>query len=194
MRQYLPALFLCIGMAICGLSACTSDEDATGLSGYEPFVVDSLYSVMLPGNLTETRTMHDFAELQFQDTDIHFYVLGITSPKSRLGDIRRRTLKLSAFLRFLEDDVEAFADSLVPCGESQWQTLADKTSFSVRDYIAWSSFFGDQHELFYRVVAIETPENFHGMIIWAPQKDHMKYWKWIEGIPRSFKPLKDAPK
>ena len=152
-------------------------------------MVDSVYSVLIPANLEETREMHDYAELQYRNVDIHFYVLGITSPKSRLGDIRNKKLKLSAFMRFLEDDVRSFVDSLSLCGESSWRTNKTNASYQTKDFIAKSSFFGEQHELFYRVTAIETPDSFHGMIVWTPYSSHVKYWEWIEQISRSFTPL-----
>ena len=170
------------------LSACFDTGDDIP-AGYQKVTIDSTYTILLPTALEETQEMHDYAELQFRNVDIHFYVLGINSPKSRLGEIRNRKLKLTAFMRFLEDDVRSFVDSLAECGESSWRTNATSTSYLARDFVAKSSFFGDQHELFYRVTAVETPNSFYGLIIWTPFGSHMERWSWIEQISRSFTPL-----
>lgn len=167
------------------LSACTNTPSDTP-AGFRKVTVDSLYTILLPSALEETREMHDYAALQYRNVETHFYVLGITSPKSRLGEIRNKRLKLSAFMRFLEDDVRSFVDSLGLCGESTWRTNISKTDYLAKDFIARSSFFGEQHELFYRVTAIETPDSFYGIIVWTPFQSHMNRWEWIEQISRSF--------
>lgn len=170
------------------LAACTGTQSDIP-AGFKQVTVDSLYTILLPTALEETNEMHDYAELQYRNTDIHFYVLGITSPKARLGAIRNRKLKLSAFMRFVEDDVRSFVDSLDICGESTWRSNTLETTWLARDFLAQSSFFGDEHELFYRVTAIETEDNFYGLIVWTPYSAHMERWEWVEQISRSFKPL-----
>ncbi|MFK7970003.1 MAG: hypothetical protein AB8F95_06525 [Bacteroidia bacterium] len=183
-RLWVIPVLICVS-----LMACTQSDANDVPAGFQQVTVDSLYTVLLPSALNETRDMHDYAELQYRNVDIHFYVLGITSPKARLGDVRNKRLKLSAFMRFMEDDVRSFVDSLTVCGESSWRTNQPKSSVAAKDFIAKSSFFGDQHELFYRVTAVETPDSFYGLIVWTPYSNHMERWDWIERISHSFKPV-----
>ena len=47
--------------------------------------IDSLYSVSIPNNLKPGYDMHDYASLQYYDSELDFYVVGLDDAKENLG-------------------------------------------------------------------------------------------------------------
>lgn len=177
--------------AIVGLLACQPPTSKpVELAEY---VVDDLYSVRLPSNLSKTTDLHDYASLQYSDTQTDFYVLGIYDAKEKLGR-GGSNFKKSVYFRFVERTVFEHADSIFV--QSEVELKRNGLSCKMSDYYAHIKHFDDEYEVFYRIAIYESDTHFFQFVIWMPYENHCDRIYWADSITYSFqlpqKKLDDA--
>ncbi len=167
--------------AVIGLLACqTPTSRSVELAEY---VVDDLYSVRLPSNLSKTTDLHDYASLQYSDPKTDFYVLGIYDEKEKLGR-GGSSFKTSVYFRFVERTVFEHADSTFEQSEVTFKR--DGLNCKVADYYAHIRHFDDEYEVFYRIAIYETDTHFFQFVIWMPYENHCERIYWADSITYSF--------
>ena len=147
--------------------------------------IDSLYQVDMPSNLQPGYDMHDYASLQYYDTSMDFYLLGIEDAKRNLGEIKRMRLKLRGYYEFVESSVleRVGAYELVAGQEIQ---LSKDLKVKSGDYYVTSDIEEGGYELFYRIAVFENDSYFYQMIFWLPYDLHCEQMNWIDTITNSF--------
>lgn len=167
--------------AIVGLLACQSPTSKpVELAEY---VVDDLYSVRLPSNLSKTTDLHDYASLQYSDPKTDFYVLGIYDAKEKLGR-GGSNFKKSVYFRFVEQTVFEHADSTFIQSEVEFDR--NDLSCKMADYYAHIKHFDDEYEVFYRIAIYESETHFFQFVIWMPYENHCDQIYWADSIAYSF--------
>lgn len=170
-------------MAGLSLAACLACQKPTPAVKPVTQTIDSLYRIDIPDNLTPGYDMHDYASLQFYNTGINYYVLGIEDAKENLGEIKRMRLQLDGYYTFVENTVFEKVDSLALVAQS---TFADSIQTAhIGDYYTQSSVWGDT-PLFYRIAVFENTNYFFQLVIWMPYEDHCQWYPWTDTITHSF--------
>jgi hypothetical protein len=154
--------------------------------------IDNLYAVSLPAYLEAGYDMHEYAALQYYNTRLDFYVMGIYDDKSKWGPIKQQRLKLDRYFKYVEESVLAQADSF-HCESMEAFTTLQGISAKVGDYQVNSRFIEDTFELFYRVVVYESSTHFFQLVIWMPYDVHCERMPQIEQITYSFRLLPEEP-
>ena len=168
-------------VAVVGLLACkTPTSTKVELAEY---LVDDLYKVRLPNTLAKTSDLHDYASLQYSDTQTDFYVLGIYDEKENLGR-GGRNFKMSVYFRFVERTVFEHSDSTFQ--QSEMSLKRDGLTYRVKDYYAHIKHFDDEYEVFYRIAVYETDTHFFQFVIWMPYENHCDRIYWADSITNSF--------
>lgn len=175
-------------IAVC--VACLSCQQAPPPIELVTVTIDSLYAIDLPSNLQPGYDMHDYASLQYYDMETGFYVLGLEDAKEKLGDIKRKRLKLPGYYRFVESTVFERVDSISRVGTQQY-TSDYGLPLRLGDYYvqgeSWASL-----PLFYRIVVYENEAYYFQLVIWMPDEDHCERITWVDTITRSFRFLEGA--
>lgn len=151
-------------------------------------MVDSLFSMVLPKALRKTSTMHDAAPLQYYDPARQLYVLGIEDPKDRLMALRRGSLRLDMYFRFVENTVFELADSVQ--SECRLSLKGEGYQLEATDYFARMPHAdGKIYDLYYRIAVFETDTHFFQWIVWMPYATACDHLPQVDEMMRSFRPL-----
>lgn len=165
------------------LAACLACQRPAPVVTTETHVIDSLYRIDIPSILTPGYDMHDYASLQYYNTQMNYYVLGIEDAKENLGEIKRMRLQLDGYYTFVENTVFEKVDSLAVVAQS---TFADSIQRAqVGDYYTTSEAWGDV-PLFYRIAIFENSNYFFQLVVWMPYDRHCEWHHWTDTITNSF--------
>lgn len=148
------------------------------------FTYEDLYEIHLPDHLYRAYDMHVYASLQYYDTLMGFYVLGIMDPKENLGDIKRKRLKLEGYYNFVEKTVFTNSDSIEQVSEQQFESQAGVQAL-VGDYFTMSD-AGRQTPVFYRLSIYDHPEYYFQLVTYLPYEIHCDHMPWIDTLTYSF--------
>ncbi|RMG72552.1 MAG: hypothetical protein D6722_05240 [Bacteroidetes bacterium] len=172
--------------------ACLSCQQAPPPITLETVTIDSLYAIDLPSNLQPGYDMHDYASLQYYDMETGFYVLGLEDTKEKLGDIKRKRLKLPGYFRFVENTVFERADSV---GRVGFQSYVNDYGVPLRlgDYYVEGENWA-RLPLFYRIAVYENDTYYFQLVIWMPEEGHCERFTWVDTITRSFRFLDGSGK
>lgn len=163
-------------------TSCTQTEPPIG---WKTFPVDSLYSIRLPETLIPGEGMHEYASLQYYDPQRDFYVLGIEDPKTNLGEVKRKRLKLKGYYSFVENTVFQRVDSSARESEMSSPSLQGMEMMA-GDYYANSQTWGGV-PLFYRIAVFDHPDFFFQLVIWTPYENACERMGWIDSITTSLR-------
>ncbi|MCB0835213.1 MAG: hypothetical protein KDE26_12390 [Bacteroidetes bacterium] len=147
--------------------------------------IDSLYQLDLPSNLQPGYDMHDYASLQYYDTVMDFYLLGIEDAKQNLGEIKRKRLKLRGYYEFVETAVLENAETYYKVADQE-VSLSDKLKVKSGDYYFKNKQGSGKYDLFYRIAVFENDDYFFQMVFWLPYENHCEQMTWIDTITNSF--------
>jgi hypothetical protein len=153
--------------------------------------IDSLYQVDMPSNLQPGYDMHDYASLQYYDTNMDFYLLGIEDAKQNLGEIKRKRLKLRGYFEFVETAVLENAEEHYRVADQE-MTLNPKLKVKSGDYYVKSKQGTEKLDLFYRIAVFENDDYFFQMVFWLPYEKHCEQMNWIDTITNSFTFIDDG--
>ncbi|MEM7373582.1 MAG: hypothetical protein AAF587_33470 [Bacteroidota bacterium] len=148
------------------------------------FVYDSLYQIDLPNNLYKGYDMHDYASLQYYDTLMGVYVLGIEDAKDNLGEIKRKRLKLYSYYAFVEHAVFLDVDSTILVSEQLFSS-GKNLEVLAGDYHTLNKDW-ENVPIFYRIAIFESPEYFFQLVTWMPYEIHCDFMPWIDTMMTSF--------
>lgn len=148
------------------------------------FTYEDLYRIHLPDHLYQAYDMHVYASLQYYDTLMGLYVLGIVDPKENLGDIKRKRLKLAGYYNFVEKTVFTHADSLEQVSEQEFEYMPGAQAL-VGDY--YTHRVDGSTPVFYRLSIFDHPDYFFQLVTYLPYEIHCDQMPWIDTITNSFR-------
>lgn len=168
-------------VTISGL-ACNQEPAATLAT---TLTIDSLYSIELPDNLVPGYEMHDYASLQYYDTEVLFYVIGLEDSKENLGEIKRKQLKLNGYFDHLQRSAFEHIDSVRQIASAEFINQHD-VHIQYGDYYTSGKNLA-QMDLFYRICVCENEDYFYQLVIWMPFDTYCEKIKWIDLISSSLR-------
>ena len=164
------------------LPACNSSSKS---GSFQTIEVNRLYRINLPQSFRPARDMHDFAELQYYDTQGTCYVIGIEDSKQKLSEVIQQRLKLDLYYDFVENIVLDKADSSYAKAFQEFETVQG-LRVKAGDYYAKSEYWEKKHELFYRVAVYESDTYFFQLVSWMPYESHSSRLSMLDSVFHSF--------
>ena len=152
--------------------------------------IDSLYRIDLPDNLVPGYEMHDYASLQYYDTEALFYVIGLEDSKENLGEIKRKQLKLGGYFDHLQRSAFEHIDSVRQIASAEF-TNPHGIHIQYGDYYTSGKNLA-QMDLFYRISVCENEDYFYQLVIWMPFDTYCDEIKWIDMISSSLRFIGDS--
>lgn len=146
--------------------------------------IDNLYRIDLPDNLAPGYEMHDYASLQYYDTEVLFYVIGLEDPKENLGEIKRKQLKIDGYYDHLQRSAFEHIDSVRQIASARF-TNPHGIRIQYGDYFTSGKNLA-QMDLFYRICVCENEDYFYQLVIWMPFDSYCDRIDWIDMISSSL--------
>ena len=152
---------------------------------FQTIEINRLYRIELPQSFRAARDMHDFAELQYFDSQGSCYIIGIEDSKQKLSEVIQQRLKLELYYDFVENIVLDKADSSRIIAYDEFKTLQG-LRVKTGDYYAKSEYWEKKHELFYRVAVYESDTYFFQLVSWMPFESYQERLPVLDSIFHSF--------
>ncbi|MCC8188991.1 MAG: hypothetical protein LIP08_16235 [Bacteroides sp.] len=152
--------------------------------------MEDMYSISLPGYLSETKDLNEDASLQYQNLGKEFYVIVIDDLKSDMQDI----LEEYELLEIYPNDLEGYSNLIWDGFEEDMdiQKITDPTddringmSVKYRKINAVT----EGMDVFYYFVIVEGKERFYQILTWTLTERQRKYEEEMKHIIYSFKEL-----
>ncbi|MEL6843867.1 MAG: hypothetical protein AAFP02_11710, partial [Bacteroidota bacterium] len=141
-------------------------------------------SLDLPCLLIAGYEMHDYASLQYYDTEVLFYVIGLEDPKENLGEIKRKQLKIDGYYDHLQRSAFEHIDSVRQIASARF-TNPHGIRIQYGDFYTSGKNLA-QMDLFYRICVCENEDYFYQLVIWMPFDTYCDRIDWIDLISSSL--------